>query len=115
MRVIGINTCSTCRQAMKDLAADGKDPAFIDLRKDGFPDALLADVLAAFGNRAVNRASATWRGLDEAERSRPRKTCWPITPRCSSGPRFWPRRAIRWAGRKTRRPHTLANSAPVPT
>jgi arsenate reductase-like glutaredoxin family protein len=71
MRVIGINTCSTCRQAMKDLAADGKDPAFIDLRKDGFPDALLADVLAAFGNRAVNRAAATWRGLDEAERSRP--------------------------------------------
>lgn len=71
MRVIGIKTCSTCRQAMKDLAAVGKDPAFIDLRKDGFSDALLGEVLAAFGDRAVNRASATWRGLDEAARSRP--------------------------------------------
>ena len=71
MRIFGLKSCDTTRRALKDLRAAGHDPAFVDVRADGVPGADLDRILLAFGERAVNRASATWRGLSEPERDRP--------------------------------------------
>jgi len=42
-----------------------------DVRADGIGDGDLAAIMTAFGDKAVNRASTTWRGLSEAERALP--------------------------------------------
>lgn len=70
MRFFGLKSCDTCRKARAALAAAGREPQVIDVRADGVSDADRAAIVAAFGERAVNRASTTWRGLDEAERGR---------------------------------------------
>ncbi|SHI59509.1 arsenate reductase family protein [Wenxinia saemankumensis] len=71
MRIFVLSTCDTCRKALKELRAAGHAPEVIDIRKDGIGPGDLAAMLDAFGDRAVNRASATWRGLDEGQRARP--------------------------------------------
>ena len=43
----------------------------IDIRKDGLAPQDITAIVKAFGDKAVNRASATWRALDAAERARP--------------------------------------------
>lgn len=71
MILYGIPTCDTCRKALSELRAAGASPVFHDLRADPLPAAEIARFLADFGPRLVNRASTTWRGLNEAERARP--------------------------------------------
>ena len=71
MRLLGIKTCDTCRKARKALSEAGREVAFVDVREDGLSEAERAAILAAFGEGAINRASATWRGLSEAERALP--------------------------------------------
>lgn len=71
MRFFGLKTCDTCRKARAALTAAGHDPELVDVRADGVPAADLAAIVAAFGDGAVNRASATWRGLSEADRALP--------------------------------------------
>lgn len=66
MTLYGLKTCDTCRKALK--ALNGVD--FVDVRADGVPDEVLALAHATFGDRLVNKASTTWRGLSEAERAR---------------------------------------------
>lgn len=70
MRIYALKTCDTCRKAIKALQAAGHQPQIIDVRADGVTRVDLARFLAAFGDAAVNRASATWRGLSEVERAR---------------------------------------------
>ena len=53
MRFFGLKTCDTCRKALKALQAAGHDP----------------QIIAQFGDKAINRASTTWRGLTDAERA----------------------------------------------
>jgi arsenate reductase len=67
MKLYGIKTCDTCRKALKLLP----DAQLHDVRAEGFPPGLLERAEAAFGNELLNVKSATWRGLAEAERSRP--------------------------------------------
>ncbi len=69
MRFFGLKTCDTCRKALKYLAAEGYDPTVIDVRADGVSDADRAEIIARFGEAAVNRASTTWRGLLDAEKT----------------------------------------------
>ena len=71
MQLHGLKTCDTCRKALRELRAAGREVAFVDLRATlptrKFVDALLA----AHGEAAMNRRSKTWAGLPEAERDAP--------------------------------------------
>lgn len=71
MRFFGLKTCDTCRKARNALEAAGHPPEVIDVRANGISPADLASIVAAFGDRAVNRSSATWRGLSDADRALP--------------------------------------------
>lgn len=68
MIAYGIGSCDTCRKARAALAAAGHDVRFRDIRGAPLSTAERAEFLAAFGDALVNRSSATWRGLDAAER-----------------------------------------------
>ncbi|QQA41624.1 arsenate reductase family protein [Pelagovum pacificum] len=70
MEIYALSTCDTCRKALREIRAAGLDPQVIDVRKDGVPTPVLAEMQAAFGPKLVNRSSATWRGLSEEERAR---------------------------------------------
>ena len=70
MRFFGLKTCDTCRKALKQLAAAGHEPQVIDVRADGVSDVDRAAILAAFGDRAINMRSTTWRELSADERGR---------------------------------------------
>ncbi|MGO4916535.1 arsenate reductase family protein [Pseudogemmobacter sp. W21_MBD1_M6] len=65
MRFYGLKTCDTCRKALKSL---GNGVTVIDVRADGVAQDDLARFYATFGDKLVNRASATWRGLSDSER-----------------------------------------------
>lgn len=69
MRFFGLKTCDTCRKALKSLAVAGHVPQVIDVRADGVPAVDITAIVAAFGDKAVNRASTTWRGLSDAEKA----------------------------------------------
>lgn len=69
MKIYSLASCDTCRKALKALRAAGHDPLVIDLRADGLAPADLAALAAAFGPGLVNRASMTWRQLDDAARA----------------------------------------------
>jgi arsenate reductase (glutaredoxin) len=62
--IYGIRTCDTCRKASKALPG----ATFRDVRTDPLSAEEIAEFLDAFGEKLVNRASTTWRGLDEAAR-----------------------------------------------
>ncbi|MBW7922500.1 MAG: arsenate reductase [Rubellimicrobium sp.] len=68
MRVWGLKTCDTTRKALAALREAGHEVTFVDVRESGIDAALAAQIVALSGDRAVNRASATWRGLGAEER-----------------------------------------------
>lgn len=69
MKVFGLKSCDTVRKAMRELTQAGYAPELIDVRATPLQSAELEAFYAAFGDRLVNRASTTWRGLSEAERA----------------------------------------------
>lgn len=69
MRFFGLKSCDTCRKALKSLAEAGHDPIVIDVRADGVSDTDRAQIIAQFGDAAINRASTTWRGLTETSKA----------------------------------------------
>ena len=69
MRFFSLKTCDTCRKALKSLAVAGHTPEVIDVRADGIGDDDRTAILAAFGDKAINRASTTWRGLTDVEKT----------------------------------------------
>lgn len=69
MHFFGLKSCDTCRKALKSLQAAGHDPQVIDVRADGLPDDVRAQIVARFGDAAINRASTTWRGLTDGEKA----------------------------------------------
>lgn len=71
MILYGIKSCDTVRKAWKALEAAGHEVQLRDVREAPLTEAEIAEFLAAFGDRLVNRTSTTWRGLDEVERARP--------------------------------------------
>ena len=65
MRIYGLTNCDTCRKARRALP----DAAFADLRElDDLPSRL-PGWLDAVGDRLLNKASTTWRGLSDAEKA----------------------------------------------
>ncbi|WP_413876154.1 arsenate reductase family protein [Albidovulum sp.] len=69
MILYGIPNCDTCRMARAALAAAGHAVTFRDIRAEPLNRAERAEFLAAFGDGLINRASATWRGLDSQARA----------------------------------------------
>jgi arsenate reductase-like glutaredoxin family protein len=65
----GLANCDTCRKARKALESTGRAVVFRDVRGEPLTEEERARFLSAFGDRLINRASTTWRGLDEAERA----------------------------------------------
>lgn len=68
--LFGIPHCDSVRRARAWFAAQGLPHRLHDYTRDGVPEALLDEAVAAFGwERVLNRAGTTWRRLEEAERS----------------------------------------------
>ncbi len=68
--VYGLSHCSTCQKATAWLSEHGVAHAFVDYRETPVPAAVLKKQAKAIGwEKLVNRASYTWRGLDESQKS----------------------------------------------
>jgi arsenate reductase len=67
VEIWGLPTCDSCRKARAALP----DARFRDIRAEPLTGAEIAELVASFGDKAINRASTTWRGLPEDERNRP--------------------------------------------
>ena len=69
MKIYGIKTCDTCRKAIKALNDADKAYALIDVRADGLTTEDIEAIVRAVGfEKALNRRSTTWRGLDEVDK-----------------------------------------------
>ena len=66
--MLGLRKCSTCRKAEAELTAAGHEVLFRDVSQDRLTEAERRRMLDEFGEKLVNRASLTWRAMDEAER-----------------------------------------------
>ncbi len=71
MRVLGLKNCDRTRAAMKALKEQGHEPVLVDVRAEPRAAEERAAIVAAFGDKAINRSSTTWRGLSEDEKARP--------------------------------------------
>lgn len=69
MRFFGLKACDTCRKALKSIKEKDLPVTVIDVRADGIAPADQAQIVAQFGDAALNRASTTWRGLSDAEKA----------------------------------------------
>lgn len=65
MIIYGIATCDSCKKALKALEAANHPVSFRDVRADPLSAAERGRFIDAFGDRIVNRASTTWRGLSD--------------------------------------------------
>jgi arsenate reductase len=65
MMIYGLNTCGVCQKARKALEADGKGVNFRDIRADPLSEAELAELIAEFGDRLVDRKTNDYRGLND--------------------------------------------------
>ncbi|MDT1061262.1 hypothetical protein RM190_05275 [Paracoccus sp. CPCC 101403] len=65
----GLAHCSTCQKAIAELEAAGWTVSFRDVSKAPLTEAEWQGMIADFGEKLVNRASLTWRGMSEAERA----------------------------------------------
>lgn len=69
MILYGIPGCDTCRTALRELQSAGLSAQLRDVRAQPLTQAEIAEIVAAFGARAVNCASTTWRGLGPVDRA----------------------------------------------
>ncbi|GAA6192009.1 hypothetical protein DS909_17080 [Phaeobacter gallaeciensis] len=65
MMIYGLNTCAVTQKARKALEAVGMNVEFRDVRADPLSEAELAELIAQFGDRLVDRTSNDWRGLSD--------------------------------------------------
>ncbi|MEI2417722.1 Spx/MgsR family RNA polymerase-binding regulatory protein [Orrella sp. JC864] len=78
LTLYGLKACSTCVKARDWLAAQGVDHVFVDYRDQPVPAATLTEWARQLGGweKLVNRASMTWRGLSEDEKSAATDAQW---------------------------------------
>lgn len=65
----GLAHCSTCQKAQAALEEAGWTVDFRDVKNAPLSPAERQRMLADFGDKLVNRASLTWRGMSEADRA----------------------------------------------
>lgn len=68
MKLYGLKSCDSCRNAVRQLRAAGHDPQLVDIREQPLQRAEYERFYNALGDDLVNRRSTTWRGLSVAER-----------------------------------------------
>ncbi|NEP60064.1 MAG: Spx/MgsR family RNA polymerase-binding regulatory protein [Symploca sp. SIO2G7] len=69
VNIFGIQSCDTCRKALKWLAANGIENRWVDIRVDGLDSARVSRWLEILGaEQLVNRRSTTWRQLAAEDR-----------------------------------------------
>ncbi|MEM1105652.1 MAG: ArsC/Spx/MgsR family protein [Pseudomonadota bacterium] len=69
LTLYGLKTCDTCRKAQRALQEAGKTVTFVDIREEADLAAKVPVWLEAAGSALVNKASTTWRGLSDAEKT----------------------------------------------
>lgn len=67
----GLKTCGKCRKVRKTLENSGLSVVFRDVRSAPLSAAEIAELVDQFSDRSLNRASTTWRNLEQSERARP--------------------------------------------
>ena len=73
----GLPHCDTCKKARAWLTARGIAHEFVDYRAQPLAPAQLEQAAAALGwDKLVNRASTTWRQLDEADKGAETASAW---------------------------------------
>lgn len=65
MIIYGLNTCAICQKARKALEAAGKKVNFRDVRAEPLSETELAELIAEFGDRLVERNSNDYRALND--------------------------------------------------
>lgn len=69
LTLYGLAHCSTCQKAQADLEQNGWSVDFRDVQQQPLSDEERARIVREFGDKIVNRASLTWRGMSEDERA----------------------------------------------
>lgn len=64
MMIYGLNTCSECKKARKALEDAGVDVTFRDVRAEPLKEPELAELIAEFGDRLVDRTTNDYRALN---------------------------------------------------
>ncbi|MFN7180929.1 ArsC/Spx/MgsR family protein [Hyphomonas sp.] len=70
LKLYGLKNCDTCKKAVKELEASGRDAELVDIRAEADLAVKLPRWLAAVGDKLVNRSSTTWRNLSDADKAR---------------------------------------------
>lgn len=65
MIIYGLSTCPVCQRARKELEFADIDVTFRDVRADPLDETELADLIAEFGDRLVDRTTADYRALSD--------------------------------------------------
>jgi arsenate reductase len=65
MIIYGLNTCAICQKARNALETEGMDVSFRDIRAEPLSEAELAELIAEFGDRLVDRKSNDYRALND--------------------------------------------------
>lgn len=66
----GLKSCDTSRKAQKWLNENGIQFEYRDVKADGVPESDLEKYVDVLGwDKAINKASTTWRSLDETAKS----------------------------------------------
>ncbi|TGN61702.1 hypothetical protein E4L95_09515 [Paracoccus liaowanqingii] len=67
--MFGLSHCSTCQKAQAGLEEQGWTVAFRDVQKEPLSADERRALVETFGDKIINRASLTWRGMSEDERA----------------------------------------------
>lgn len=69
MTLYGLAHCSTCQKAQAALEGHGWTVNFRDVQKVPLAEVERKALVDEWGEKIINRASLTWRGMSEEERS----------------------------------------------
>lgn len=68
LTLYGLGHCSTCQKAQAALEENGWTVDFRDVQKQPLTEAERNKLAEEWGEKIINRASLTWRGMSDAER-----------------------------------------------
>ncbi|MDO5705956.1 MAG: hypothetical protein Q4G49_12935 [Paracoccus sp. (in: a-proteobacteria)] len=69
LEMFGLAHCSTCQKAQSALQAAGWTVDFRDVQKDPLSETERQRMVDEWGDKIINRASLTWRGMSDDERA----------------------------------------------
>ncbi len=69
LKMYGLAHCSTCQKAQASLEEHGWSVDFRDVQKEPLDQDERSRLVSEWGEKIINRASLTWRGMSEAERT----------------------------------------------